>query len=125
MPSSHGFAVTFGGATVGKVYRFRCTLPGGQVVDVTTTGATILGTGGNARVVRQVDITAVDPITLDVEFFGVSGLGPDDRGRRAAVVVSGPISLSGSALLEDIEITGAARDKIRGTAKFIFDGSAS
>lgn len=125
MASAHGFAVTFGGVTLGKMQRFRCSLPGGQVIDVTAAGATILGTGANSRVVRQVDITAVDPITLEVEFIGnPSSLGPSDRGRRATLAAScSAFSVSGSALLTNIEFTGQIRDKVRGVAQFTFDGT--
>ena len=122
MASAHGFAVSFGGVTLGKVQRFRCTLPGGQVIDVTAAGATILGTGANARVVRQVDITAVEPVTLEVEFIGTNSLGPSDRGRRATLVVSGPFSLSGSALLTNVEFSGQIRDKVRGIAQITLEG---
>lgn len=122
MASAHGFAVSFGGVTLGKVQRFRCTLSGGQVIDVTAAGATIIGTGANSRVVRRVDITTVEPVTLEVEFFGTNSLGPTDRGRRATLVVSGPFSLSGSALLTNIEFSGQIRDKVRGIAQFTLDG---
>lgn len=125
MPSSHGFSAAFGGVTLGKVQRFRLSLPGGQLVDVTAQGATVVGTGGNARVVRQVDITAIDPMTLEVEFFGnPSSLGPTDRGRRATLAAScGAFSVSSSALLTNIEFSGQVRDKIRGVAQFTFDGT--
>lgn len=125
MASSHGFAVSFGGVTLGKVHRFRCTLPSGQVVDVTAAGASIIGTGANSRVVRQVDVTSVDPVTLEVEFFGnPSSLGPSDRGRRATLAAScAAFSVSGSALLTNIEFSGQVRDKIRGSAQFTFDGT--
>lgn len=125
MASAHGFTVSFGGVTLGRVNRFRLSLPGGQVVDVTAQGATILGTGGNTRVVRQVDITAVDPVMLEVEFLGnTASLGPADRGRRAALAASSSaFSVSGSALLTNIEFTGQVRDKVRGVAQFTFDGT--
>jgi hypothetical protein len=125
MASAHGFSASFGGVTLGKVQRFRCSMPGGQVVDVTAAGATILGTGANSRVVRQVDITAVDPVTIDIEFLGnPSSFGPSDRGRRATLAVScSAFSVSGSALLTNIEFGGQIRDKVRGVAQFTFDGT--
>jgi|LauGreDrversion4_2_1035121.scaffolds.fasta_scaffold30738_4 hypothetical protein len=125
MASAQGFAVSFGGVNLGKIQRFRCALPGGQVVDVTAAGATILGSGANSRIVRQVDITAVDPITLEVEFLGnPSSLGPSDRGRRATLAAScHAFSVSGSALMTNLEFTGQIRDKVRGVAQFTFDGT--
>lgn len=120
MPDSpHGFAVTFGGVALGKLRRFRVTLPGGQVLDVTGQGATILGTGVNSRVVRQIDVTAVDPVTLEVEFIGTNGLGPNDRGRRATLVATGAgFTVSGAALLTNVDLSGEVRDKVRGVATF-------
>lgn len=125
MASAHGFAISFGGTTLGKVTRFRLSLPGGQAIDVTAQGATILGTGANARVVRRIDITAVDPVSLEVEFIGNdSSLGPNDRGRRATLAAScSAFSVSGSALLTTIEFSGQIRDKVRGSAQFTFDGT--
>ena len=121
--SSHGFAVSFGGVALGKVVRFRATFPGGAVLDVTGTGATVLGSGDNARVVRQIDCTAVDPVTLEVEFIGTNSLGANDRGRRATLAASGAgVSVNAAALLTNLEITGAVRDKVRGVVTFSLVG---
>ena len=122
--SAHGFAATFGGVTLEKIQRFRVTFPGGQAIEVTGTGATILGTGANSRIIRRIDITAVDPIALEVEFLGTNSLGPNDRGRRAALAVSGAgFTVSGSALLTNFEFAGQIRDKVRGVASFTLDGT--
>jgi hypothetical protein len=121
---AQGSTVSFNGVPVGELLSWDVTPANASVTDATSQDSTILGSGADARVVKQVDCVAVDPGTASITFLGSAGFVVNDTGMSGALAVTsdaGNVTLD--AILVSFQITGAVGELIKGTANFQFTGN--
>ena len=125
MPSfSQGSAVLFNGFPIGELLSWEVTPAQAVTVDATSQDSTILGAGGLARVVRQVDCVAIDPGSASITFLGNGGFSTNDTGTVGELTVASEAGFfSLSAVLSSFTITAAVGELIKGTANFQFTGN--
>ena len=122
-PTSQGSSVSFGGVPLGRVTSFRAS--GGSAVyqEVTNVQSPVLGSGDNARVVKQYSCTAVEPGIVEIGCYGAPGFILDDRGTQGTVLAEWPTgSLSADAYLDDFDVAGQVGEFLVGTARFRLSG---
>lgn len=123
-PTSQGSGVTFAGVPFGRLRSWRVQ-PGTATFDEWThVGSTVIGTGPNARVVKQYACTAIEPGGVDIGLYGCPPLNKVDIGRNGSLTVlfdGGSIALD--AYLEDFDVSGSVGEFLVGTAKFKFSGT--
>jgi hypothetical protein len=121
---AQGSTVSFNGSPIGQLLSWDVTPASASVTDSTSQDSTILGTGDDARVVKQVDCVAIDPGTASITFLGTAGFVVNDTGMSGSLAVSsdaGDVTLD--AILISFQITGAVGELIKGTANFQFTGN--
>lgn len=125
-PSSQGSTVSFNGEPIGSLVRWR-TIPGSaKFTDVTSQASQIVGSGDSARVIAEVDCTAIEPGGADVTMRGVPPWVLEDIGTRGGLSVTsagGNVSLE--AFLESFEASGSVGQFLEGTARFRFTGAST
>jgi hypothetical protein len=122
-PSSHPATVIWNGATIGRLTSFR-SLPGtGVFSDITHIGAYVVGTGMDARVVRQWTCHAIDPGTIEVTVYGCPEFFRDDIGMAAPLtILFDGGSLQRQAFLESFDVSGSVGAFLVGRATFKLTG---
>jgi hypothetical protein len=122
--SSHGFEVSFSGVTIGYVTGFDDDAKAGSLVDATTASASILGSGSTARVLKRFDCTAIEPMTLSIQFIGAPSYTQNDVGAKGTLSFSAPgKSWSGQAILTGWNHRGRVNQYSEGTASFQLTGA--
>lgn len=123
-PTSQGSTVSFNGTPLGRLTNWKATSGTAQFEEYTHVGSTVLGSGANARVVKQYVCTAVDPGNVNVQLFGCPPYTEQmigDNGTLLVIFADG--SLSVNAYLESFDVTGSVGEFLVGTARFRFSGS--
>lgn len=121
--TSQGTSVSFAGAPIGYLRSFDSGAEVGQLDDVTGTDARVVGTGGDARVVREYDCTEIDPPKLSFRFFGASPFTEDDVGTKGELAFSAPgDSITGEAILMRWNYSGSAGQYAEGSCEFQLTG---
>lgn len=122
--SSHGAIVAFDGTEIGWLTDFDWEAAVAQLEEVTNVTSVVVGTGANARVVKEYDCTEIEPATLSFAFWGPPGVAATYVGRRASLEFSAPgATISGEAILKRIRHSGRAREWSRGYAEFQLTGA--
>lgn len=124
-PSSQGSFVSFNGVVLGRVTNWRLQPGSASFEEVTNVTSTVLGSGDNARVVKQFDCTSVDPGGVDVSLFGVPPFAAGVIGKKGILSVTYGIgsTFAMEAFLETIDGTANVGEFLTGTARFRFTGS--
>jgi hypothetical protein len=124
--SSHGASVTFDGTPIGWLTDFDWEAAVSQLVERTNVTSRVVGTGANARVVKEYDCTSIEPPSLSFAFWGAPGVATDYVGRKATLAFDTPgATISGEAILKSISHSGKVRQFSRGTATFQLTGASS
>lgn len=121
--SSQGTVVTFGGVRIGYLQGCDIEANAAGLADITSAISPVVGTGGNARVVRQYDCTAIEPPVVTLAFYGPPSYSAEDVGTQAQLVVatrSGQIS--GMAILQNWTYSLKPNSYSTGTATFQLTG---
>jgi hypothetical protein len=122
--SSHGTTVTFASADIGYLTDFDVTSEAGQLYDSTNVTSTVVGTGANARVVREYDCTSIDPPIVVISFWGPSGYTSFQTGTKAVLEFTAPGNyLSGEAILTKWNHSGRKGQWSIGRAEFQLTGN--
>lgn len=122
--TSQGSTVSFNGIPIGSLLSWEVTPAQATTTDATSQDSTILGAGPQARVVKQVDCTAIDPGTASITFLGGSDFVQNDTGMTGVLAITsdaGTISIE--AILVSFTITASVGELIKGTAGFQFTGN--
>lgn len=121
---AHSSSVSFAGSPIGSLIEFRAGGGSATTADVTGVGATISGTGGNSRIVREIDAVAIEPGTADVRLLGMPAFTKLQIGQKGSLAISTPDgALVGEAILMTYEVEGSVGDLLRGSASFQFTGA--
>lgn len=124
MSTSQGSTVNFGGQALGKLTSWRLQPGTATFEEYTNVGSTVIGSGQDARVVRQYVCTAVDPGGVTVQLFGCPPFTSTAIGGRATLNVAFTDGgFSAEAYLEDFDVTGNVGQYLVGTARFKFSGT--
>ena len=121
--SSQGSTVTFDGSELGSLLSIAVQSQASSPVDVTYIGSAIVGSGEDARMVREVTVLSVEPTTVEVSFLGATGYGTTDPGNRGSLVITGGVSLSATAILTGWGETAAVGEYVKGSASFVLTGT--
>lgn len=118
-----GLSATFAGSSLGNVVGFDESYSGSSPTERTGASATIVGTGGNTRVIRQVEITMIEPGTISFRCWGNPPFGQSDVGLSGTLAFSvGSVSTSRTAQLASVQRVGSAGELVQGSYTFQFTG---
>lgn len=121
--SSHDTYVSFGANDIGWLTGFDLECPAGDVRETTNVDSAVVGTGDNARVVREYDATSVDPPRLTLTFWGPPGLAALDAGLKGALVFQSPGAvIAGEAIVIKWNFQGRSRQWTTGSVEFQLTG---
>ena len=122
-PSSQGSTVSFDGTPIGRVTGFRASPGTAQFEDVTNVGSDVIGTGWDARVLREIACTGIEPGSVDINLFGCPPYLATDIGVAAQLVISfAEGGFEFVAHLETFDVTGSVGQFLTGSARFRIAG---
>lgn len=123
VPDSQGATIRFRGTLLGVLIGFSPSFSAGNVHEVTSQKATVVGTGQNARVIKQYNVTSIEPGTVTARFLGAADLARNDVGYPGSLVVSwSGGTLSGQAFLTDLQAEFSRGELRQWAATFQFNG---
>ena len=123
IPDSQGGVVTFRGVTLGVLVGVTPAFSAGNVSEVTSVRSPVIGSGQNARVLRQYNCTSIEPGKFECRFLGVPDLARNDIGGPGPIVFSWPTgTLSGQAFLSGLEAQFVRGELVQWNATFQFTG---
>lgn len=123
IPSAQNVSVSFGGVALGQLIGFDEGYAAAAPTDTTGSTATIVGIGGNTRVIRQVEITMIEPGSIAFRCWGNPPFGRADIGLSATLAFTiGGVSTSWPAQLASVQRVGSAGELIQGSYQFQFMG---
>lgn len=122
--SSQGTAVSFGDVPIGYLKSFDSSAEVASLEDVTNITSPVVGSGADARVVKQYDALMIEPVKLTLSFWGSPPFSASDVGTKAELAFSGAGAvISGEAVLMSIGHAGRAGEYSEGTATFQLTGA--
>jgi len=123
IPSAQGATVSFNGVALGGLIGFDEGYTAASPTDTTGASATIVGSGGNTRVIRQVEITMIEPGSISFRCWGNPPFGRADIGLSATLAFTiGGVATSWPAQLASVQRVGSAGELIQGSYQFQFMG---
>jgi hypothetical protein len=121
--NAQGLTASFAGVSLGSVIGFDADSSAGNPYDFTPAGATVVGTGMNARVVRQLNWSMVENGTVSFRVLGNPIFVESDMGIRGTLAFSvGGISLSRTAAIKTSRRAGERGGLIQTAYEFVFTG---
>lgn len=121
--SPHGTTVTFDGTPIGYLTGYDWEAKAGDLHEVTHVASAVVGSGQGARVVKEYDVTSIEPPTLTITFFGPPSFSMSDAGLKAQIEFDGNGSaLQGEAILMTFSHEGRAGQWTTGSATFQLTG---
>jgi hypothetical protein len=124
IPSSQGAVLSFNGQVLGVLQNANPSFSVGNKHEVTSMRSPVVGAGQNARVLRQYNVTSIEPGTITARFLGSPDLARNDIGGPGVLSFtwgSGQ-TLSGQAFLETLDAEFAKGELIVWAAVFQFSG---
>ena len=122
--SPHGTTVEFGGVPIGFLTGYDWESKAGDLHEVTNVESNVFGTGANARVVKQYDVTSIEPPTLTITFFGPPSFAATDAGLKAQIEFdTNGAAIYGEAILMTFSHEGRAGQWTTGSATFQLTGA--
>jgi len=121
---AQGTFVSWGGDNLGMLTSVRVNAGRAQLVDVTSVNATVIGSGTNSRVLREVGVASVEPASVSLTAYntGVS-LSENDRGDTRFLSITGNnFSYTGNAILMDYNIIANVGSFVTISLDFQFTG---
>jgi len=124
IPNSQGAVLMFRGRVLGVLQNANQSFTVGNKHEVTSLRSSVVGSGQNARVIKQYNVTSIDPGTITARFLGSPDLTRNDIGGPGTLSFSwgSGLSLSGEAFLETLDAEFAKGELIVWTAVFQFSG---
>ena len=122
--SSHGTTVSWGGENIGMLRSFTYQAGRAQLVDVTPSTATVVGTGWTSRCIREVGVGSIEPATAQVQIYsGAYAWSHLDRGDIRSLEFTGPWGQAfGLAILSGMSVSGTVGDFVTINLEFQFTG---
>lgn len=120
----HGATLTFDGRVLGDLLGIQPAFQAANVHEVTGVASPIVGSGQNARILRQYNVTSIDSGVITARFLGSPSLSRNDMGYPATLTVAAgtAISLSGQAVCIQLDADIQVGELVRWNAVFQFTG---
>ena len=124
IPSSQGAVLKFNGNVLGVLQNANPSFSVGNKHDVTNIRSPVIGAGQNARVLRQYNVTSIEPGTITARFLGSPDLARNDIGGPGVLSFTwgSGASISGQAFLETLDAEFSKGELIVWAAVFQFSG---
>lgn len=123
VPDAQGATITFRGRELGILTGFSPAFAVANVAEMTSVRSPVVGTGQNARVVKQYSATSIEPGTVTMRFIGAADLARDDCGYAGSLVISwSGGELTGNAFLEQLDADWTRGELRQWSATFRFTG---
>jgi hypothetical protein len=122
-PDAQGLTASFAGVSLGAVVGFDADSSAGTPYEFTPATATVVGTGINSRVVRQLNWTSIENGTVSFRVLGNPMFVESDMGTRGTLAFSvGGVSLSRTAAIKTSRRAGERGGLIQSAYEFTFTG---
>ena len=124
VPDSQGATLSFNGMTLGILQNVSPSFSAGNVHEVTSMRSPTTGAGQNARVLKQYNVTSIEPGTLTARFIGLPGFSRDDVGGPGQLTLTWPSggSLSAQAAITQLDAELVRGELVQWAATFQFTG---
>ena len=124
VPTAQGLLVSFGSTSLGRIIGFGEQFAAGSPYDLTHVASTIIGTGANTRVVRQLEPTMIEPGTFTLRLLGYVSLTRSDCGKIDTLTISqGGSSVALTAYVAEVQFEGNRGELIQSSVSFQFTGA--
>ena len=124
VPDAQGATIVFDGVTLGICQGVTPSFRAGAVHEVTGIRSPVIGTGQNARVLKQYTCTSIEPGTFTARFLGSSSLTRADIGRPGVLrfTDANGASLAYQAFLVDLNPDWQRGELVQWAAVFQVSG---
>lgn len=123
VPDSQGAVLSFKGTTLGVLQNAAQAFKAGNVHEVTSMRSEVLGDGPYARVVRQYNVTSIEPGTFTARFIGLPNALRNDIGSPGTLTFTWRgQSISAQAFLEALDQEQQRGELVQWAATFRFSG---
>lgn len=124
IPSSQGAALSFRGQVLGVLQNVNLSLTVGNTQEVTSMRSPVTGSGQNARVLKQYNVTSIEPGTFTARFLGLPDLTVQDMGQPGVLVFSYGYggTVVAQAFLESLDSEFAKGELVQWAAVFKLSG---
>ena len=124
IPSSQGAVLYFNGVMLGVLQAASPAFAVGNKHEVTSMRSPVVGVGQNARVLKQYNVTSIEPGTITARFLGSPDLARNDIGGPGILSFTwgSGARLSGQAFLETLDAEFVKGELIQWAAVFQFSG---
>ena len=122
--SAQGTTVSWGGDNLGMLTSVQVRAGRSQLVDVTSVNATVLGSGTNSRVLREVQVASVEPASVSLTAYS-TGISVDDQDRgdtRELEIQGDGWFYKGNAILMDYNLVANVGGFVTISMEFQFTG---
>jgi hypothetical protein len=120
--SSQGSKVFVNGTLVGRLLNIAPAIKAGQAFNITHIGSPVIGRGGDARIVQQLNCASVEPGSMTCQLLGLPGVSINAGGSVQLSFNVAGYSLSGEAFLDSFQPVAAVGDFVRCSMTFQFTG---
>jgi hypothetical protein len=124
IPSSQSAQILFDNVSLGFVVDVSPSFGVGNVQEVTDLQSTVIGDGAGSRVIRQYNVTSIEPGDLQARFLGSPSLTRADIGKPGTLAFrwSGGKEISGKAFATSLDSEFRVGELIQWSATFRFSG---
>ena len=124
IPDSQSAQILFDGKALGVVVDVLPSFNVGNVHEVTDLESTVIGDGAASRVIRQYNVTSIEPGELQARFLGSPDLARADIGNPGTLAFrwSGGRQISGKAFATSLDSEFRVGELIQWSATFKFSG---
>jgi hypothetical protein len=125
IPSSQGAALYFNGQQLGVLQNVSLSLAVGNKHEVTSMRSPVTGSASSARVMRQYNVTSIEPGTITARFLGLPDLGVLDMGKYGLLLFAygNGRTVRAQAFLESLDSEFAKGELIQWAAVFQLSGA--
>ena len=125
IPNSQGAALFFNGQALGVLQSVSLSLAVGNKHEVTSMRSPVTGSGSSARVMRQYNVTSIEPGTIAARFLGLPDLTVLDTGKYGSLVFSYGYgrSVVAQAFLESLDSEFTKGELVQWAAVFQLSGA--
>ena len=125
IPTSQGAALFFNGQQLGVLQNVSLSLAVGNKHEVTSMRSPVTGSASSARVMRQYNVTSIEPGTITARFLGLPDLGVLDMGKYGILLFAygNGRTVRAQAFLESLDSEFAKGELIQWAAVFQLSGA--
>ena len=125
IPTSQGASLYFNGQALGVLQNVSLSLAVGNKHEVTSMRSPVTGSASSARVIKQYNVTSIEPGTITARFLGLPNLGVLDVGKYGSLVFSygNGSTVAAQAFLETLDSEFTKGELVQWAAVFQLSGA--